>query len=106
MSLPSLRPPGNLRKNQYGKMCAIDAKKLKELEKENSRLKTVVFDLIQIRSRVERAPFPQLFYCQQMSCACVAPVRWFLCRDMGVIPKCLAAFTAVAIPIQNLTMVG
>ena len=31
--------------NQYGGMGANDAKKLKELEKENSRLKTVVFDL-------------------------------------------------------------
>ena len=32
-------------KNQYGGMKANDAKKLKELEKENSRLKTIVADL-------------------------------------------------------------
>ena len=32
-------------KNQYGAMLANDAKKLKELEKENSRLKTIVADL-------------------------------------------------------------
>ena len=35
----------NPRENQYSKMCANDAEKLKELEKEKSRLKTVVFDL-------------------------------------------------------------
>ena len=32
-------------KTQYGGMKATDAKKLKELEKENSRLKTIVADL-------------------------------------------------------------
>jgi putative transposase len=31
-------------KNQYGGMKAVDAKKLKELEKENQRLKRIVAD--------------------------------------------------------------
>ncbi len=32
-------------KNQYGGMKALDAKRLKELEAENKRLKTIVADL-------------------------------------------------------------
>ncbi len=51
-------------KNQYGGMKANDAKKLKELEKENSRLKTIVADLTldnaMLKELAEDAPIDQV----------------------------------------------
>ena len=47
-------------KTQYGGMKATDAKKLKELEKENSRLKTIVADLsldVAMRSEIASGNF-------------------------------------------------